>query len=161
MNRAGWGHVLLALLASLAMVGSAFAQGTDLGTIRGAVTDATNAAVPNAQVVVTDVATNTSANFTTKDSGEFEATNLKSGLYKVKVSATGFNATELSGIRVVSGGTARADVRLEIGRSTESVTVDSVASAVQADSPAISGSLDNGSWSRFRGTAATSISFST
>lgn len=143
MTRTKLGHLLLAVFASLATTGLAFAQGTDLGTIRGAVTDATSASVPNAQVTVTDVATNISTTFTTKGSGEFEATNLKSGVYKVKVSAPGFNTVELTGINLVSGGTTRADVRLEVGKSTESVTVESTASAVQSDSPAISGTLDN------------------
>src|SRR5947208_3953765 len=101
MTRIKPGHPLLAVFASLALAGLAFAQGTDLGTIRGTVSDATSASVPNAQVVVTDIATNTSTTVVTKSSGEFEVTNLKSGVYKAKVSAPGFNAVELTGINLV------------------------------------------------------------
>jgi len=51
----------LAILLILATFGGAqflFAQGTDLGTITGTVTDSTGAMVPNAKVMIRDLATN-------------------------------------------------------------------------------------------------------
>jgi len=39
------------------------AQGTNLGTIRGAVTDASGAVVPKAKVIILDLATNTLGQF--------------------------------------------------------------------------------------------------
>ena len=52
---------LISLLAVLVLSiainpSSLFAQGTDLGTIRGTVTDATGALLPNAHVEITDLA---------------------------------------------------------------------------------------------------------
>jgi hypothetical protein len=60
------------------------AQGTDLGTIRGAVTDSSGAVVPKAEVTITDLSTNTSHKATTNSQGNFEMAGLKSGNYTVK-----------------------------------------------------------------------------
>ena len=52
---------------------SVFSQGTNLGTIRGTVTDPNGAVVPGATVQVTDVETNLSRDFTTNSEGGYEA----------------------------------------------------------------------------------------
>ncbi|MBZ5624458.1 MAG: TonB-dependent receptor [Acidobacteriia bacterium] len=122
---------------------SIFAQGTDLGVIRGVVTDASNAVVPNARISLTDVATNTPRPLTADASGEYEIQNVKPGAYKLTVTATGFNTLEITGITVLAGNTIRADARLEVAKSAESVVVQAEASAVQTDSPTVSGTLQN------------------
>lgn len=122
---------------------AALAQGTDYGGVRGAVTDASGAVIPNAKATLIDMATNGSRPIAVNASGEYEVTDLKPGMYKLTASAPGFNTLELSDIAVRSGVTVRADARLEIARSTETVTVQAEASAVQTDSPTISGTLDN------------------
>src|SRR5215471_181202 len=119
------------------------AQGTDLGQIRGSVTDASEAAVPNAKVQVTDVATDQSRITTTNPGGAFEFTNLKSGGYKLTISAGGFDTLVINGVEVVSGSVARVDGRLQVAKSADAITVQSEASAVQTDSPTISSTLDN------------------
>ena len=48
---------------------AAFAQGTNLGTIRGTVTDPTDAVISNASVQVTDLATNISRDLKTNGEG--------------------------------------------------------------------------------------------
>jgi hypothetical protein len=50
--------IFLILLAALGSTQLVFAQGTDLGTISGTVTDGTGAVVANAKVVIRDLATN-------------------------------------------------------------------------------------------------------
>ncbi len=55
----------LMIVLSLACAQSLFAQGTDLGTIRGLVTDAGGAAIPGAKVVVLDLSTGTTRQTTT------------------------------------------------------------------------------------------------
>src|SRR5689334_17726114 len=132
-------RVVLGVFAALAL----FAQGTDLGTVRGVVTDATSSVVPNAKVTITDIATNTPRSVVTGSSGEFEIPSLKPGDYKLSVSAAGFNSLELSGITVLAGNTVRADARLSVARSTESVVVQAEASAVQTDSPTLGSTLQN------------------
>ena len=65
------------LVACLFLASSAAsAQGTNLGTIRGAVTDPNGAAISNASVRVTDLATNISRDLTTNGEGYYEAAGL-------------------------------------------------------------------------------------
>src|SRR5256885_14183000 len=47
-------------------------QGTDLGTIRGTVTDASGAVVPNASVTITDQTTNSTRRTSTNSHGEYQ-----------------------------------------------------------------------------------------
>src|ERR1044071_4741934 len=82
---------LLLLACILCVTPSAFAQGTNLGTIRGRVTDQNGAAVPNASVQVTDQETNISRELTTNDGGEYEVPALKLGTYKVTITMAGFS----------------------------------------------------------------------
>ena len=67
----------------------ALAQGTDLGTIRGTVKDTSGAVVANAKVTITDSDTNTSRQTSANGEGDFEMFGLKSGSYKVSVTAAG------------------------------------------------------------------------
>ena len=66
-------------IASLMLVGificfstTGYAQGSNLGTIRGTVTDANGAVLPNAAVQVTDQTTGLSRNVTTNGEGNYE-----------------------------------------------------------------------------------------
>jgi hypothetical protein len=134
---------LFCVIAFAAGAISLHAQGTDLGQIRGTVTDPSEAAIPSAKVTITDVSTGTSQIVNTNSAGEYEATNLKSGAYKLTISAGGFDTLVLSGIEVKSAIAARADARLQVAKSAGAVTVEAEASAVQTDSPTISSTLDN------------------
>ena len=120
-----------------------FGQGTDLGTIRGTVTDSSGAAVPNASVTIIDLATNARTAAKTNGEGEFESGSLRYGDYKVSVTATGFNTVEISGVIVRTGQTARVDAHLEVAAAATSVVVQAEAPLTQTDSPAISGTLNN------------------
>src|SRR5213596_1549689 len=62
--------VSLALLFCMSAAG--FGQGTDLGTIRGTVTDSTGAVIPGATVKVTDALTNTARETKTNAQGNYE-----------------------------------------------------------------------------------------
>ena len=60
-----------------------YGQGTDLGTIRGTVTDSSGAAIPNAAVTVTDALTNTARQTQTNSQGHYEMFGLRPGTYRV------------------------------------------------------------------------------
>src|SRR3979490_1440920 len=86
-----------------------YGQGSDLGTIRGAVTDASGARVPNAKITITDLSTDRSRSVTTNAQGDYEAVGLKSGNYKVVVSAEGFSTVEITGVVLTGSDTASAN----------------------------------------------------
>src|SRR5690349_4261195 len=134
-------NILLVICCLLAGVSTALSQGTDLGTIRGTVTDQNGAAVVGATVHVTDVATGTARDLTTNDEGNYEASNVKTGTYIVTVSQQGFNKTEIRDVVVRSGGITRADAELKIGLEA---TVDvTSAPVIETETSTISTTLDS------------------
>ncbi|MBI1791361.1 MAG: carboxypeptidase regulatory-like domain-containing protein, partial [Acidobacteria bacterium] len=137
--RQGLASFVFSLIGAVVLL----AQGTDLGTIRGTVTDPTGAVVPNAAVEVVDVATSLSRKLTTDSAGNYEASGLRSGAYKVTVNAAGFSTAEIVNIALQPGGVARADAGLKPKGTTEVVVVTSEAPLVQTESPTVSATLNN------------------
>src|SRR5689334_14099585 len=90
----------LTLLSVLTSVQFLLAQGSDLGTITGVVTDGSGAIVPNAKVVVVDVGTNVSRETKTNAQGVYRVFGLSLGRYQVNVSAPGMGTTNINGIDV-------------------------------------------------------------
>lgn len=135
--------LLLFLFLAVLLPAPLLAQGTDLGSIRGNVIDASSAAVPGATVTVIDVSTAITRTAKTNGVGEYEVNGLKTGDYKVRIESAGFNTLELSGIAVRIGEVARADGRLEVGRGAESVVVREDVPLIQTDNPTVSGTLNN------------------
>jgi len=120
-----------------------YPQGTNLGTIRGTVSDPNGAAIPNAAVQITDQATGISRDVTTDSGGNYEAPALKPGIYKVTVSAAGFKTSTLDAV-VKGSDTVRADLQIEVGAQTQNVTiVGGEAGVIQKDQPVIAGTINN------------------
>ena len=127
----------------LCFMGTVYSQGTNLGTIRGTVTDANGAVIPNAAVRITDKATGLFRDLTTNAEGNYEAAALKPGTYEVLVTANGFKKTIAEA--VLNGSeTVRADIKTEVGTQNETVTVTGTETGlIQRDQPVIAGTLDN------------------
>ena len=99
------------------------------GGISGVVTDPTGAAVPNAKVTISGPqATNTLA---TDSAGRYELTGLVPGMYKVTVSAQGFNQFASKDNEVTIDHTVNVNATLTLGSGAETIEVD--ASATQID----------------------------
>ena len=136
--------MLLALIVGIgASSPSLFAQGTDLGTIRGTVTDATGAAVRSAQVEITDLGTGTARQATTNERGEYVAPALPSGRYKVAVKAQGFAESVVVGIVLNGSDAARADAVMKIATTSSSVEVTSEAPIINTQDQSLSQTLDS------------------
>jgi len=88
--------ICLALL--FCVPATVFGQGTDLGTIRGTVTDSAGAVIPDATVTVTDALTNTARETKTNSQGNYEMFGLKPGTYKVTITAAGMSKKEITDI---------------------------------------------------------------
>src|SRR5215813_1972700 len=126
VNRSKFTYFLTCLLTLFCMVcasATAFAQGTNLGTIRGTVTDANGALVSGAKVQMTDLETNLSRGATTNKEGVYEVNGLKYGAYKVTVTAEGFKTATVNQVALRGGVTVRADVQLQVGGTAETVEV--------------------------------------
>jgi hypothetical protein len=117
-----------ALLFSASLFGQA---GT--GTITGTITDATGAAVPNAPVEVRNTATNVAYPTVSTGTGAYTVTQLPPGSYSVAVTAAGFKKLTRAGITVDAGQTLPLNLALEVGASSESVTVTAEATLLKAE----------------------------
>ncbi|MEK7405934.1 MAG: TonB-dependent receptor [Acidobacteriota bacterium] len=104
------------------------------GTILGTVRDSTGAAVPGAQITITETNKGTSHQSVTDDTGSYNVPFLVPGTYSVAVEKAGFKKQVRSGIIVQVDLRARIDVTLEVGQVTETVNVTEAAPLVRADS---------------------------
>ena len=94
-------HRLCSLLILLSLSWSSVAAAQiRSATITGTVMDPQKAIVPGATVVITNEATNVSAEFVTTDAGLFTAPLLQAGTYTVTVTLSGFATFKRSGIAV-------------------------------------------------------------
>ena len=125
----------LAVLCALAL-GVALAQ-SYTGSIGGRVTDTTGLPISGAQIVVTEEATNTAIKTTTNDSGDYNVSYLKPGLWKVEFQKDGFQAHAVTGIQLQLDQQRRVDLAMEVGQTTESVQVTATTDQVNLVSPEI------------------------
>ncbi|MBI3475401.1 MAG: TonB-dependent receptor [Acidobacteria bacterium] len=133
----------LMVVLSLACAPSLVAQGTDLGTLRGLVTDATGAAIPRAKVVILDLATNTSRETTTNSQGEYQMFGLRAGNYKVTVSAAGMGTTDVTGIVLNGSATVSANATLKVASNVDTIEVVAVGSTINTENQTISDTITN------------------
>ena len=129
-------HHLLVLGAILAVL--PFCAYGQEATVVGTVTDPTGASVANAKVTLTNLETNLSKTFTTNDSGQYVAVDMRIGHYTVKAEATGFKVGEQKGLVLQVGDRTRVDFQLVLGGATEVVEVEANAVSVQSDSGEVS-----------------------
>jgi len=109
--------------------GGASAQ-TNTGRISGRVTDATGAVIPGVTVMITDEGTGATRAVRTDEDGVYTATNLRAGVYSVKVEHSGFKRVVKSGYGLVNDGRLSVDVELEAG--DVALTVEIVSPAGEA-----------------------------
>ncbi|HVQ38029.1 MAG TPA: carboxypeptidase-like regulatory domain-containing protein, partial [Pyrinomonadaceae bacterium] len=93
------------------------------GKITGRVLDPSKAAISGASVSITDVARGTTVSLTTNDEGLFQANYLLSGTYQVVVETTGFKKYIQDGVVLQINENRNLDIGLEVGGTTETVTV--------------------------------------
>jgi hypothetical protein len=120
---------------------AAFAQG-DRGTITGTVTDPTGAVVPNAAIQVTSAETAAVYQVATTNTGNYTLANLPVGTYVFTVESPGFKKFERPGVIVQVAETERVDAVLQVGASTDTVTVNAEAPLLKTESGEISHQVD-------------------
>jgi hypothetical protein len=102
------------------------------------VTDGTGAALPNANVTITNLDTGQSRTFTSNEAGQYVAPDVHIGPYRVKAELKGFKTSEQKGIVLRVGDRTRVDFKMEVGATQESITVEANAVQVQSESSEVS-----------------------
>ena len=92
-------------------------------SLGGLVTDPSNAVVPGAQVTVRNLDTGFTQTTTAGPEGQFQFSRLPVGNYELKLEQAGFSAYTRSGIRLTVDQMATQNVTLQVGQTSEQVTV--------------------------------------
>ncbi len=113
------------LFATFAFTFAAASAQTITGTIRGTITDPSGAVIRGAKVTATNVATAVKTSTVSDAAGEYSMQFLPVGVYKVTVTAAGFDTTSVSAFSLDIDQTAKIDAQLKVGSNTVTVTVPS------------------------------------
>ncbi len=114
----------------------------DTASLTGTVTDSSGAAVPGAQVVVTDALHGINQTAASNGSGDFLFASLPIGSYDLTVSSTGFKKYEAKGIILRVADKARVNVALQVGAiSTEVIVQGAEVAQVETQSSELAGTI--------------------
>jgi Carboxypeptidase regulatory-like domain len=126
-------HSLIALAALILLAAaSALHAQTDTGTLRGQVTDPSNAAIAGATVLATSSAGVTVTATSAKD-GSYEIKNLAPDSYTVTIGATGFALLERDNVVVTAAQIQKLDAQLSIEIQKQQVTVTDESTTVDVN----------------------------
>ncbi len=127
-------HLLLASLWFAGLFSVSAAQTiVNTGTVRGVVTDKSDALVPGATVVLVSRGTGQQQVRTTNGAGMFLFPSQPVGPYTVEVSAPGFGKTIVEGVYVQVGQPTKVDVELRPGTRSESIIVSGESPLLRAE----------------------------
>jgi hypothetical protein len=106
------------LLLAVPLLGQEFR-----GTITGKVIDPSGAAVPKVEIEARNADTSVSTTARSDDAGVYTIPFLLPGTYRVTATAAGFKHAVREGVEVHVGDRVQADLKLEVGATSDSVTV--------------------------------------
>ena len=139
-RRAGLVLVILSLFSSASVLG----QGIVTGMISGTVLDAQGAIVAGATVQAVLGATGAKFSDKSDSQGYFELKGLPIGLYNLTIESSGFRRLQLSNVVVETGrSTALGTRTLEVGTTSEMITVEASVPLVESTSSQIGGTFDS------------------
>jgi hypothetical protein len=107
------------------------------GTISGTVTDASNAQVSGAKVLITETRMGTKFETVTDASGQYTIPFLLPGDYEIAVTKDGFKAAVRKAVHLGSGEHPMIESKLEVGNTTQSVDVVADASLINSENASV------------------------
>lgn len=111
-------------------------------TLRGTVTDASGAAIPNSKVSIKNTATGVTRDVTSDAVGLYSSPNLLPGNYEVTTSAPGFSTQVQTGITLEVGASQVLNISLRVGQVAQEVQVTSAAPTVELTTSAVSAEVN-------------------
>ena len=113
------------------------AQTANTGALTGTITDASGAVVASAEVSVVSEATGATRKAVTGSDGVYRVPLLPPGSYRIQASRDGFKLAVRSVVPVAVTETTGLDIQLEVGATSEVVTVDSTPELAEKESNAL------------------------
>jgi hypothetical protein len=127
----------IAIVVLILAIGQNITAQSDNSSLTGAVTDPNGAVLPNAKVVIKDLATGQERDQVTNESGNFNFVNTRPGRYAVTVTSTGFRSASYKDVSVDPSIGRHLDVVLSVGEAGTTVNVEAGVNAVQTESAAV------------------------
>jgi hypothetical protein len=136
--------VTMAVFAAMVLLAPATTSAQEArGTISGTVRDASDAVMPGASVKITDTARGTTVNATANEAGLYTAPYLLPGTYQVAVEVNGFKKFVRTGIVLRIGDSLDIPVRLEVGQTSETITVTAETPTLDTTSASMGQTVDS------------------
>ncbi len=132
---------LATLSAFLILTSSAWAQATSTNSVGGQVVDPQNAAVPGAEVTLTESATSEKLSTKTNNDGRYIFINVGSGTYSISISKTGFSTVQTQGLQVVIGEPVTYNATLAVGTTATTIEVSASAAELVTSNASVGASL--------------------
>lgn len=123
--------LLLALLSITGLAPQIATAQQATANITGVVKDPSGAAIPNAQVGLTNVNTGVVRKTTSNGDGVYAFPSVVPGSYSMQVSASGFTAVAQPPVTLQVGQTATFDFQLKVGTATSTITVNAAAPTLE------------------------------
>jgi hypothetical protein len=134
----------MAVFAAVVLLAPASASAQEArGTISGTVKDASDAVVPGASVKISDTSRGTTVNATANEAGLYTAPYLLPGTYQITVEVNGFKKFVRTGIALRIGDSLDIPVRLEVGQTSETVTVTAETPTLDTTSASMGQTVDS------------------
>jgi hypothetical protein len=129
--------------AALAVIALIPAFGQTFGDISGVIRDASGAAIPEAQVTLTNVGTNAARVAVSNESGLYSFPALVPGSYNMRVEKRGFKTANRPNIEIQVQQSARVDIDLPVGEVSETVEVSASAALLTTENATVGTVIDN------------------
>ncbi len=131
-----------ALVSMMAFVLGASGFGQIItSSIVGRVTDTSGAAIPLAEITITNEGTGIAVHGTTSSAGTYSVPGLLAGVYDVSAAKQGFATYKETGVRLESLQVIRVALTLQVGTTHQSVTVSGAAPLVHTETQTIGTTL--------------------
>ena len=144
LRRSVLGFALFAAVPALLTPSASYGQSQSInGTIRGQVTDASGAAIPDAEVSVSNAELGYTKKIASSGDGYYVLVNLPLGTYTVIVSKSGFSSARYENVSLSAGKEIVLDSPLKVGNASEQIDVSASISTVGSPGPP---GADGSSW---------------
>ena len=127
---------LLCLAIVFATAVATYAQSSGSATLRGRVTDPTGAVINKVDVTLTNETTKDERKTRTNDEGIYLFTSLVPSTYTLKIEGSGFKTYQQTNVILSPSDTRGIDVSMEVGQTSETVTVNATADQIQTETGA-------------------------
>ncbi len=121
----------------------AFGQQVENAIVVGTVLDPTHAAVSDATVTLTHLATDSKVEVRTDEKGDYRTPPLRIGAYSISIAADGFKRFNQRGVVLDIGDVRQVDAVLEVGQVSDSVNVEASAPLLQTSDATVGTVIGN------------------